>query len=54
MRAGTRLVWVLYPFTRTVTVYRSPEDAQQLAEGDRLDGGEVVPDFSCVVRDVFD
>jgi Uma2 family endonuclease len=53
LRAGTRLVWVIDPANRSVTVYRSREDFQELSEGDTLDGGEVIPGFSCLTRDLF-
>ena len=51
--AGTHLVWTIYPASRTVTVYRSPEDALVLSEEDTLDGGDVIPGFTCSVRDLF-
>ncbi len=51
--AGTRLVWVIYPATRSVTVYRSLEDFENLSEEGSLDGGQVVPGFSCQIRDLF-
>ena len=41
--AGTRAVWVVDPRRRTVSVYRSMTDVTRLAEGDELDGGDVVP-----------
>ncbi len=53
LRAGTRLVWVIYPATRSVTVYRSINDFQTLSEGDELTGGEVVPGFTGSIRELF-
>ena len=53
LQAGVRLVWVLYPATRTAVVYRSLSDVSNLAEGDSLDGEDVVPGFSCDLREVF-
>ena len=35
LRAGTRLVWVIYPATRSATVYRSLEDFENLSEEDK-------------------
>ncbi len=52
-QAGTRLVWLVYPSRRTVTVYRSIADYVELTEDDTLDGGEVVPGFVCNVGDLF-
>ena len=51
--AGCRLVWVVYPATRSVTVYRSREDIRVLREEDVLDGSPVFEGFSAEVRDLF-
>jgi Uma2 family endonuclease len=53
LAAGTSLVWVINPRRRTVTVYRSPNAATILTEGDRLDGQDVVPGFSCSISELF-
>lgn len=50
---GMRLVWVVYPRTRTVTVYRSLKDPRVLTSDDELSGEEVLPGFSCKVADLF-
>ena len=52
--AGTRLVWVVHPRTRTVSVYRSPGDVRVLGEADDLNGDEVLPGFSCPVKRCFE
>ena len=51
--AGTRLVWVVYPDTRSVTVYRSLNEAEVLSEPDALDGAPVLTDFAVPVSDLF-
>lgn len=51
--AGSRLVWVVSPKMRTVTVYRSRTDIQVLTEKDSLDGGVVVPGFSYPITKLF-
>jgi Uma2 family endonuclease len=51
--AGTRMVLVLNPRTRMVTVYTSSVDVVRLTESDTLDGGEVLPGFACRVADLF-
>lgn len=51
--AGTRVVWIVDPRRRTVTVYRSITDVTRLSEGDELDGGDVVPGFRCKVSEIF-
>ncbi|WNV76589.1 Uma2 family endonuclease [Geodermatophilus sp. DSM 44513] len=43
--AGVRLVWVVDPETRTVTVYR-PDGVRVLRGADALDGGDVLPGFT--------
>jgi Uma2 family endonuclease len=54
LRAGTRLVWVVSPKLRTVTVYRSLSDVVTLTEKDQLDGGEVVAGFRIAVMKILD
>ena len=51
--AGTRLVWVIEPATRTVCIYRSSHDVQALGEDDELSGADVLPGFRCAVRRLF-
>jgi Uma2 family endonuclease len=53
LAAGARMVWVVHPRTRSVTVYRSPMDVRVLKEADELDGTPVLPEFRCPVRDLF-
>lgn len=50
---GVRLVWVINPQARTVTVRPSPSTAHILGENDPLDGGDVLPGFSVPVRDIL-
>jgi Uma2 family endonuclease len=50
---GVRLIWVVDPLDRSVTVYRSLKDVSVLAETQTLDGGDVVPGFSCRVAELF-
>ena len=52
--AGTRLVWVVYPGTRSVFVHRSPSDATTLNEGDTLHGEPLFEDFQVRVSELFD
>jgi Uma2 family endonuclease len=53
LNAGVRAVWIVNPKQRVVSVYRSMTDVTRLAEGDELDGGEVVPGFRCKVSEIF-
>ncbi|HLY25397.1 MAG TPA: Uma2 family endonuclease [Aggregatilineales bacterium] len=52
-QAGSRLVWVFYPQSRAVYVYKSPTDIKVLNENDTLDGGEVLPGFAVKIGDIF-
>lgn len=54
LRAGTRLVWIVDPKTRSVTAYRSRQDVQLLTEDDVLDGTDVVPGFRLAVSEIFE
>jgi Uma2 family endonuclease len=51
--AGTRLVWVVNPKTRSVTVHTPDGIARILRESDTIDGGDVIPGFTCSVAELF-
>lgn len=53
LSAGTRLVWVIEPIAKTVTVYRSETDIKTLTREDTLTGEDVVEGFSCKVSQLF-
>ena len=53
LAAGTRIVWVVDPFSRVVMVYRGLEDIRILPEGSVLSGEDVVPGFEVPVTDLF-
>ena len=50
---GVPLVWLVDPELRTVTVYAGRMRGTELDEDDTLDGGEVLPGFTCKVADLF-
>ena len=52
LAAGTKLVWIVYPETRTVEVH-SHAGASTLEGDDTLNGGDVLPGFEIPVRDIF-
>lgn len=54
LEAGTQLVWVLKPVSKTVTVYRSETDITLLTRDDTLTGENVVEGFSCQVAELFE
>lgn len=54
LEAGTRLVWVIKPRSKTVNVYRSETDITLLTRNDTLSGEEVIQGFSCQVAELFE
>ncbi len=54
LEAGARQVWVLYPDERKVAVFRSIRESHIIADGDTLDGGDLLPGFACPVAELFD
>jgi Uma2 family endonuclease len=53
LRAGSRLVWVLYPATRTAMTYQPDGAARVLHADDTLTGEPVLPGFACRVGELF-
>jgi Uma2 family endonuclease len=53
LEAGTKMIIIVNPRKRIVTVYRSRSDITILTEHDILDGLEVIPDWHIAVRDIF-
>ena len=53
LAAGTRLVWVLWPRSRAVTVHDAGGETRELDAADELDGGDVLPGFRVRVADLL-
>ena len=53
LAAGTRLVWVIDPERSDARVDRRDGSLAVLREHDALDGEDVLPGFSCPLRDVL-
>jgi Uma2 family endonuclease len=53
--AGTRLVWIVWPKRRQIDVWRpgDTKPSQTLGVGVTLDGGHVLPGFTCPVAEIF-
>ena len=51
--AGVRLIWVVYPMTRSVLIRRLDRTCAELDEAGTLDGEDVVPGFACPVAALF-
>jgi Uma2 family endonuclease len=54
LAAGTKLVWLVDPESRTVTAYESIFAPSVLGEDDLLAGGVVLPGFSVRVDEIFE
>lgn len=52
LAAGTSLVWIVHPETRTVEVH-TRVGATTLEADDTLSGGDVLPGFEIPVREIF-
>jgi Uma2 family endonuclease len=52
--AGTVMVWVVWPDTRSVIVHRPGLPPRILHEHDAITGEEVLPGFQCAVAEFFD
>jgi Uma2 family endonuclease len=53
LEAGSRLVWVVAPRPRTVTVYRADGSARLVREPEALDGEDVLPGFVLPLAELF-
>ncbi len=53
LQSGVRLVWLINPKQRTVTVYRPGPIVRVLTIRDSIEGEEVIPGFSYRVQKVF-
>lgn len=51
--AGAKLVWIVYPKTRSVHVYTAPRTPAILEENDMLEAPELFPGWSVPVKDLF-
>lgn len=53
LKNGSRMVWIVYPNTRVMTVYRQNNVVTLLRESDTLDGEDVLPGFQLPVEKLF-
>lgn len=53
LQAGTRLVWVVYPETQTVDVYRPGQDVRVVDVQGVLQGEDVLPGFELLLGELF-
>jgi Uma2 family endonuclease len=52
--AGVRLLWIVDPEIRTVTVYHSPIDLRVLTAADTSSGEDIIPGFSSSAAELFE
>ncbi len=53
LAAGSQAVWMIDPVTRTAVVHTAKGPSPTLRASDLLEGGEVVPGFRCLLRELF-
>ena len=53
LTAGVRVVWLVFPETRTVEVRRAQEPAHVVTDHDELSGDDVLPGFVFPIRTLF-
>ena len=53
LEAGTRLVWVIDPRKSKAVAYRSLSEVHELGIADALDGEDILPGFSCPLREIL-
>ena len=49
-----RLVLAVYPQSRTIEAHQPGLPPASPAHDDTLDGGDVIPGFTCLLKDIFD
>lgn len=54
LASGVKMVWIIEPERRTVTVYRQPNDGRVLSEDATLTVEDLLPGFSCRVAEFFE
>ena len=52
--SGVELVWIVYPRSQTVTVWTAEDESTELSAADTLGGGDVLPGFTVVIRELFE
>jgi Uma2 family endonuclease len=50
---GVRLVWVVDPPSRSVTIFRIDGSVEVLGHGDTIDGEDIIPGFKASIREIF-
>lgn len=53
LKNGVKVVWVIDPETRNVTIHRPGQEPYLVEENEDLTCGDLLPDFCCRLSDVF-
>jgi Uma2 family endonuclease len=53
LEAGGKQVWVIDPDSQHLHVFAAPDRVQILTRDDVLQGGDLLPEFRCLVADLF-
>jgi|CXWL01.1.fsa_nt_gi Uma2 family endonuclease len=53
LEAGVRLIWVVYPESKLVLVYRAGSTVQRLGVEHELSGEDVLPEFRLAISKIF-
>lgn len=53
LQYGVRLIWVIDPEQRTLTVFSPNQPSLTLKQDDWFDGGDIIPEFRAKVSEVF-
>jgi Uma2 family endonuclease len=51
---GCKLVWLVFPDKKMVEVHRPNADYETFLSDETLSGGELLPDFSMTVAEIFE
>jgi Uma2 family endonuclease len=54
VKSGVKLVWLVDPEVKTVTVYAGSLRGTELDEIETITGGDVLPEFACKVAEFFE
>ncbi len=52
--ANFPLVWIVYPDTQEIQIYRGDQRAEVLSVDQKILGDSALPGFSCVIREFFE
>ena len=53
INAGVQLVWVLWPETKMIEIYRPAQPVTTLRETDTLTAENILPQFNVPIKDIF-